>query len=144
MLNLAVRSRTTIPVPKVLTWSSDSTNPIGAEYIIMEKASGVQLYKVWGDLDEPSRLKLIQNLTLLEHQLFSIRFPAYGNLYFRKSVPDVSCIPLRKDIDPSGSYCIGPVSDNSWLGSNFTEKGQSTCDLGPCEFITGKQQWHEC
>lgn len=102
----------------------------------MEKAIGVQLYKVWGDLDESGRLKLIQNLTLLEHQLFSIRFPAYGNLYFRKSVPDASCIPLGEDIDPSGSYCIGPASDNPWLGYQSTKNKQSIDDLGPCKFAT--------
>ena len=33
-------SHTTIPVPKILAWNSDPKNPVGAEYIIMEKAPG--------------------------------------------------------------------------------------------------------
>lgn len=88
ILRLAVRSHTTIPTFKVLAWNSNFENPIGAEYIIMEKASGVQLHKIWGDLSEFKRLKVIQNLTLLEKQLSSLQFPAFGSLYFRNFAPN--------------------------------------------------------
>src|SRR4051812_1698284 len=36
------------PVPKVLAWSSKAEeNPVGAEYIIMEKVLGIELERVW-------------------------------------------------------------------------------------------------
>ncbi|CAN9184199.1 unnamed protein product [Alternaria alternata] len=39
-----------IPVPRVLAWSATDQNPVQAEYIIMEEASGSQLHEVWQDL----------------------------------------------------------------------------------------------
>ncbi len=37
-----VSTYTSIPVPKVLSWNSDANNPVGAEYMIMQKV-GVKL-----------------------------------------------------------------------------------------------------
>ncbi|KAL8798189.1 MAG: hypothetical protein Q9182_006881 [Xanthomendoza sp. 2 TL-2023] len=88
---------TTIPAPTLLAWSADATNPVGAEYIIMEKAPGIQLFKVWDDLSPANRLQLIKSLTLLEQQFANVRFPAYGNLYFRHSISEASeRVPLNK------------------------------------------------
>jgi hypothetical protein len=42
-----VRTILNIPVPQVLAWSATDQNPVQAEYIIMEEASGSQLHKVW-------------------------------------------------------------------------------------------------
>ncbi|KAM5437911.1 hypothetical protein MaudCBS49596_006474 [Microsporum audouinii] len=110
-----VRTHTKIPVPRVLAWSSDPKNPIGAEYIIMEKAKGVQLTRVWEGLPDTSRLEIIKSLVLVEKQLLSLQFPAYGNLYFRRSIPNLPQIPLDKDVDPSGRYCVGPAASTPWL-----------------------------
>ncbi|OAL75077.1 hypothetical protein A7D00_0675 [Trichophyton violaceum] len=92
-----VRTHTTIPVPKVLAWSSDSKNPVGAEYIILEKAKGVQLTK----------------------------FPAYGNLYFRHSIPNLPHVPLDKELDPSSQYCIGPAASLQWADGGRTPEYSS-------------------
>ncbi|KAJ9261706.1 hypothetical protein DTO195F2_3964 [Paecilomyces variotii] len=78
-----VRRNRSIPVPRVLSWSSDCTNPVGAEYIIMEKAAGVPLFQRWANMKEIEKLELIKNLTKFEAQLSAIRFPAYGGLYLR-------------------------------------------------------------
>jgi hypothetical protein len=56
-----VRNHTTIPVPKVLAWSSDASNQIGTEYIIMEEVPGVQVFKKWDDMGEYNRISLIKN-----------------------------------------------------------------------------------
>ncbi|KAM5444084.1 hypothetical protein MferCBS31731_000601 [Microsporum ferrugineum] len=128
-----VRTHTTIPVPKVLAWSSDPKNPVGAEYIIMEKAKGVQLHTVWSDLSQSGRLRVIESLVLMEKQLLSFQFPAYGNLYFRHSVPESSCVFLHKDTDPAGLYCVGPAADSAWSDDNVSKKGieSSEFDRGP-------------
>ncbi|KAF7625353.1 hypothetical protein AFLA_002221 [Aspergillus flavus NRRL3357] len=75
-----VRKYTSIPAPRVFSWSSDDSNPVGAEYIIMEKVAGVPLFEQWGKMAEIEKLELIKNLTKLEAQLAAIRFPAAKNL----------------------------------------------------------------
>ena len=126
-----MRSHTTVPVPKVLAWCSNATNPVGVEYIIMEKSEGVQLFNLWEDMKGPQRLGLIENLTKLEAQLSAIHFPAYGDLYFRKSVPAKSCVILDSSLDPAGLYCIGPAADRAWYDE---ERAFQThpANLGPC------------
>lgn len=62
---VAVHTHTQVPVPKVLAWSSDPSNPVGAEYIIMEKASGIQLFKTWGAINEYDQFCLVKQLTKL-------------------------------------------------------------------------------
>ncbi|OJJ46851.1 hypothetical protein ASPZODRAFT_1837809 [Penicilliopsis zonata CBS 506.65] len=38
-----VREVIGLPIPRVLSWSCDSSNPVGSEYIVMEKAKGTAL-----------------------------------------------------------------------------------------------------
>ncbi|PYI02010.1 phosphotransferase enzyme family protein [Aspergillus sclerotiicarbonarius CBS 121057] len=111
-----VRKHTGIPVPRVLSWSSDSANPVGAEYIIMEKAAGVPLFQKWPDMAEIEKLELIKNLTKLEAQLSAIRFPAYGGLYLRADARDPKSHyqMLDDSIDASNAFCIGPSCDRSF------------------------------
>ncbi|KAL2830453.1 hypothetical protein BDW59DRAFT_158363 [Aspergillus cavernicola] len=78
-----VRQYTEIPVPRVLSWSAEGSNPVGAQYD-MEKAAGVQLYQQWGGVSEYEKLQLIKNLTKLEAHFSAMSFPAYGALYRRE------------------------------------------------------------
>lgn len=128
LISRLVRINTSIPVPRVLSWSSDCTNPVGAEYIIMEKAAGVPLFRRWANMKEIERLELIKNLTKFEAQLSAIRFPAYGGLYLRA---DASVLKfhhqlLDESIDPSSSFCIGPSCDRSFLNQDINQ--------GPCKY----------
>ncbi|KAJ5936044.1 hypothetical protein N7454_005342 [Penicillium verhagenii] len=102
---LLSQKHTSIPVPRVLSWSSRNSNAVGAEYIIMEKAAGVPLFQVWGTMTEFDQLQLIRNLTQIEAQLSAIRFPAYGGLYLRTDIEQPNK-PLDDELDPS--FCIGP------------------------------------
>lgn len=80
----------------------------------MEKAPGVQLFKVWDTITESSKLSLIKLLTKLENQLSSIKFPAYGSLYLAQSqVVEGKQIPLASEIDSSNSYFVGTSCDRS-------------------------------
>ncbi|OBT60770.1 hypothetical protein VE03_09755 [Pseudogymnoascus sp. 23342-1-I1] len=111
-----IRHNTDIPVPAVYSWSSNISNPVGAEYIVMEEARGVQLFKQWGEMTQLSKLELIKGLTILEHQLACIRLPAYGSLYLRDSCPDlVRYQPLDTAGDSSGSYCVGPSCERAYM-----------------------------
>ncbi|KXG46483.1 Aminoglycoside phosphotransferase [Penicillium griseofulvum] len=125
-----VRRYTSIPVPRVLSWSSDGSNAVGAEYIIMEKAAGVPLFERWGNMDEFEKLQLIKNLTELEAQLSSIQFPAYGGLYLRTDIRG-STRTLDDDIDPSQSFEIGPSCDRA-----FDRKTTRKCNQGPWDTLS--------
>lgn len=99
----------------------------------MEKASGVQLFKVWDDITEADRLKLIKGLTQLEKELAAIQFPANGNLYFRHSISKRSeQIPLYSSLDPTGSYCVGPACGPAWTDGISPVDVQRDIDAGPC------------
>ncbi len=127
-------SHTTISVPEVLAWNADSSNPVGAEYIIMEKAPGVQLFKVWNDITETDRLELIKRLTQLERQLTDIRFPAYGSLYFRHSISKASeQISRDSSEDPRGLFCVGPACGPAWTECASPGDLQPDIDAGPCK-----------
>jgi hypothetical protein len=100
----------------------------------MENAEGTQLFKVWGGMNDSIRLCLIERLTKLENQLASIEFPAYGGLYLRDSISDdVKAQHLNATIDPSASYCIGPLCEQSWLLNPNMKTSGGELDIGPCK-----------
>lgn len=100
----------------------------------MEKAPGVQLFKVWNDITETDRLELIKRLTQLEHQLTDIRFLAYGSLYFRHSISKASeQISLDSSEDPRGLFCVGPACGPAWTDGASPGDLQPDIDAGPCK-----------
>ncbi|PYI14119.1 hypothetical protein BO99DRAFT_437625 [Aspergillus violaceofuscus CBS 115571] len=50
-----VRQSTSLPVPRVLAWNTDSANESGSEYIILEKTPGVALDEIWEGLSTLQR-----------------------------------------------------------------------------------------
>ncbi|PLB45810.1 hypothetical protein P170DRAFT_449418 [Aspergillus steynii IBT 23096] len=120
-----VRSRTSIPAPRAISWSSDVTNPVGAEYIVMEKVPGVQMFKKWDEMGESNRIPLIKRLTQWECELSAIKLPAYGSLYYGSSLPGSEAISLDPSMDPEGEFCIGPACDSSWLRKTLSDMGKS-------------------
>ncbi|KAI4644810.1 uncharacterized protein J4E78_009629 [Alternaria triticimaculans] len=106
---------TQVLVPKVSAWDADPSNPVGAEYIIMEKALGVQLYNVWDDLNDLDRLRLLRQLAIFESEMTKIRLPASGSLYLSKSMAENDAhVSLDQEMDPSGEFCIGPSCERGW------------------------------
>ena len=115
----------------MLAWNSDASNPIAAEYIILEKNPGRQLHDVWGGMSELDRFKLIKTLSQFDSQLAAIEFPGYGNLYYRNSSPE-NAILLDTSIDPEGIYCLGPAYNASWPSTAAPSEGRNTY-AGPCK-----------
>lgn len=101
---LAVRSRTKIPIPSVLDWNDDPTNPIGSAYIIMEHAEGVSLDQAWPKMSVPQRVKCVGSICKQIMGMSKMDFPAYGSLYF-SNTPFLGNETTRK-VDEN--YCIGP------------------------------------
>lgn len=130
----AVHTHTQVPVPKVSAWSSDPSNSVGAEYIIMEKAPGIQLYRVWAEMSDWDQLCAVKQLTKLEGEMSNIRFPASGSLYLRKSIVDHdTCAVLDPEVDPSGQFCIGPSCERGWYDQSKKKSLHSHVNCGPCQ-----------
>ncbi|KAJ7170853.1 hypothetical protein C8R43DRAFT_981291 [Mycena crocata] len=89
-----ISARTNIHTPRVHAWNADGANPVGLEYMILEKIEGVPASDVWETL--PWELKEVVVAGVADHvlQLFhKIRFDASGSLYTA----------------PDGDFVVGPI-----------------------------------
>lgn len=127
-----MQSKTTIPIPKVLDWSDDPSNPIRSEYIIMEHAPGVQLHKVWPTMTGPQQILCIKSICLNIKQMIELQCQGYGSLYFAET-------PLLDDstrLESTPQFCIGPHSGRRYWDCTVGEKRFDTFaqpNRGPCE-----------
>ncbi|ETI22240.1 hypothetical protein G647_06313 [Cladophialophora carrionii CBS 160.54] len=89
-----VRNVLGTPAPHVYTWSFRADNPVGAEYIIMEKMPGVQLLQVWDQMALTDKLQVITQLFRFQKMWLSARFEKIGSIYYmadvEASAPDES------------------------------------------------------
>jgi aminoglycoside phosphotransferase (APT) family kinase protein len=108
-----------IPVPEVYSYSATVENPVGTEYILLEKASGVCLASRWMDLEELEIRRLAHSFVEFEKKLFEIPFSATASLYFKKDIPSRLQAPLyaEEHIPETDQFCIGPIADYMfWYG----------------------------
>ena len=97
----------------------------------MTKAPGVQLFKVWGDMDDLDRIQVVRQLAEFEGEMTDIRFPASGSLYLRHSMAaDDACMALDLDMDPEREFCIGPSCNRGW---HTAAKITDSRHQGPCQ-----------
>jgi hypothetical protein len=133
-----MRSVLDIPVPRVLSWNSKrETSSTGSEFIIMEKADGIPLAKVWNQLKVSDKLRVLGQILSYQRKWTLIKFNRFGSLYFAKDVPDMMnspSTPLYQDKNGSPvdqkEYAIGPN-----VGREWSDEGRQTIshDLGPCK-----------
>lgn len=122
---------TNIPVPRVLDWSDDPTNVIGAEYIIMDYIGSIRLQERWATMNAVEHLKCTKALCDIIADMSKIQFPAYGSLYFTNAMS--SGIPIEQ----SPEFCIGPHCGADFWNCDPYERsryGNSNRDHGPCKF----------
>ncbi|KAM5474969.1 Phosphotransferase enzyme [Microsporum audouinii] len=100
-----LRNELDLPVPKVLAWSSDKDQPVGTEYIIMEKAPGEELGKSWSTLSISERVGIVSQLVKIQATLSSVDMKHYGSLYYSGEEGGHESIPGVSD-----RFCIGPSS----------------------------------
>ncbi|KIK70042.1 hypothetical protein GYMLUDRAFT_213098 [Collybiopsis luxurians FD-317 M1] len=77
-----LREHTSIPVPTVYHYDSNPYNRLGGEFILMSKAPGIPLAKVYHSLSYNNLVKLLTNLAEMVIPLFAHRFSELGSLYF--------------------------------------------------------------
>jgi hypothetical protein len=129
-----LRNQLQIPVPKVFAWSFDrDSNPVGVEYIVMEKASGVALGDLWWSLDNKQLLKVITQLVKYEAKLLQTRLSAYGSIYFKENLPvgtNNRLFSIPNEFPQQ--YCIGLIADQRFWQDN---RGSLDIDRGPCKCL---------
>lgn len=129
-----VRTVCGTPCPRVLAWNSHADNPVGAEYIIMKKATGVQLASVWPTMPFPKKLELIQSIGRLEHAWTAVSFQQYGSLCYASDVlPDAKKTAfayLRNgQLVEDPRFRIGPAVNRQVIDN---ERNFVDFDRGPC------------
>ena len=124
-----------IPVPRVLAWSS-RPNDVGTEFIICEKAPGVEMKEIWTN----THYRDFMNLAHISHAIYDIekkfiscQFSSYGSIFYKE---DLEGLPHANDLwadgrrdEASERFAIGPMMIlDLWRG------GRSTMDVdrGPC------------
>ncbi|KAF2760915.1 hypothetical protein EJ05DRAFT_434941 [Pseudovirgaria hyperparasitica] len=114
-----------IPTPRVLDYCVE-INPVGSEYMIMERVSGTAIGDSWFDLSEKERLKVLLQIVELEAKLFALQLPASGSIYYARDLsPNCPKIYIPNS---DGQLCIGPYAGESWW---FGERGDLDIDRGP-------------
>ncbi|KAI9848391.1 MAG: Phosphotransferase enzyme [Sclerophora amabilis] len=117
-----------IPVPKIYAYSATSRNPVGAEYIIMEKVGGKELGGSWFLMSSKERLKIISKIVEMESLLFSITLPASGSIYYKRDLdPRVENMNIP-EMGEGGQFCIGPDAHYRWW---YKERALLRIDRGP-------------
>lgn len=123
-----------IPVPKIYGWDASATNPVGAEYMIMEKADGEVLRDIWYSMDPAQQENLAEDIVRIEKKLFDIQLPnAFGSIYYTDAMPDRrSRMTIYKD-QKKTEFCIGPSIKQSWWRTGGQEI--KPVDRRPCMSI---------
>lgn len=117
-----------VPVPKVLAYSPDQTNPVGTEYILLERLEGAPLSDRWFSMDNKSRVKIMRQIVDAERRFMSIHFPASGSLYHRRDLHSSQHVfPVLDDI------VVGPTAQHEWW---YQERASLEVDRGPCESLS--------
>jgi hypothetical protein len=116
-----VRRHTSMPIPRVIAFSSSDDNELGYEWILMEMMPGEPLRKLWPTMPDAARVELFAELAGHVKQLVALRFSKFGNLYFADVADRVlppqtspraktsSDTNVDKDIGPGGSFVLGRI-----------------------------------
>jgi Phosphotransferase enzyme family len=120
-----------VPVPKILHYSADADNPVGAGFMIMEKLPGRPIGDMWFDLSEDQRLKVISELVQTEAKLSQIDLPAYGSVYYERDLPAETPRTVIAPMPNNEGLYVGPHASLRWW---YKERDSIAIDRGPRKF----------
>ncbi|KAH9826909.1 phosphotransferase enzyme family protein, partial [Teratosphaeria destructans] len=121
------------PAPRVLAWDASDKTAVNAEYIIMEKAKGVQLSIAWPRMKFQQKVQLMKAVGRYEKAWASTSFDRIGSLYYADDVQ----LDVRRAlvyIDETGKqvqddrFSVGPIVSREW---NDHGRASLSCDRGP-------------
>lgn len=115
-------------MPKVLAYSTQANkNPVGAEYMIMEKCRGIELGRLWDDLSGKQKVDIVRQLATFSAQLSKARFSHYGSLYYSKDIPEI------RGTEVDSTFSVGPTTGRTWFDD---KRGEIDIHRGPCKIPT--------
>ncbi|KAF4546233.1 Aminoglycoside phosphotransferase [Lasiodiplodia theobromae] len=100
-----VRMYTSIPVPQVYVYDSNSDNPVGHEWMMMNKVKGVAFIDARENMTMEQKIKIAETLADWMHQLSLLRFDKIGSIYRRRLKPATS-----KD-----DFKVGPIIEQTFM-----------------------------
>lgn len=100
---------------------------MGAEYIIMEKAPGVEVARLWKTMKSDHKILFVKNLAEITAKLSEARFSACGSLYFRRDLDG-----HLAGIGVDDTYAIGPIIEKGWFDE---QRREIDVYRGPCTDI---------
>lgn len=124
------------PAPRVITWNSNAVDEVQAEYIIMEKAEGVQRSSVWPTMETSQMAQVVRAVANYLRAWTEVSFEQIGSLYYTHDLPVQSnLIPAVTNIDPNGQeadskFVVGPITGRDWMDDG---RAALHCGRGPCE-----------
>jgi hypothetical protein len=113
-----------------VAWSSQSDNPVGADYIITNVMPGVLLRGVWEAMTTSQHITCIESIAHLVRELCTVNFPGYGSLY---NLEDGHDDLLAFD----AHHGLGPLCKTRHHESEQVQADElrnPTKFLGPCAF----------
>ncbi|KAM0414695.1 hypothetical protein ACHAPT_013457 [Fusarium lateritium] len=72
---------TTVPVPQVIQYDSSRDSPIGFEWILMAKLSGISLSDAWARIDFSKKSTLVRQFASFAACLYRNQLSGIGNIY---------------------------------------------------------------
>lgn len=132
------RTVLSLPVPKVLGWSSDaSKTPVGSKYILMEYVEGASFGEVSSKFSEQKVDACIRESMDIITRLSGTHLGRIGSIFYEEDVSEeLRSVPLLVDEGLRNGrlgaerFRIGPcMSDLFWRGRRV----QLNIDRGPCE-----------
>lgn len=122
-----------LPVPKVLGYSPTHENPVGTEYLLLEKINGVCLGNIWYIIDNKARKKIMQQVVDIEEKMLRFSLPASGSIYYFKDLrPGDRHISFAQESAQNGGpeeLVIGPTAQYEW---HYKERTFMKDHNGPC------------
>lgn len=114
-------------------WNSQaSENPVGAEYIVMEKASGSSLAHIWPRLSNEEKRKIVQAMVSFDVKILNHPLGGIGSLYYPRDIPSgTNQIPALGLNVACGHWVLGPTTDRRFFDDG---RGELFLDRGPCKF----------
>ena len=134
-----VRTILNFPIPRILAWSSHASGtPVGAEFILMEKAGDATLRdRLKSRPDYGTMGPTIETLIELESRCLKAVFSQFGSLYYKEDVsPELQELELyaaSSEIkEGADRFRIGPsVHPGFWRG----QRASMNVDRGPCPYF---------
>ncbi|KAK1623475.1 kinase-like domain-containing protein [Colletotrichum phormii] len=117
-----VRQKTSLPVPGILAYIADRANPIGFEWIIMNKIPGEPLADVWKEIPYSAKEHLVRRLALFFSETFEHQMRGIGNIF-----------PNLPSSQTSTSFTVQRLVSYSFIG----EHPHSKLSRGP--FASSKE-----